>query len=179
MTLADDLAAASDLLDRLEAAMRTIDRDGRNLEGRIRDRMLGHPRAASYDGSRSGRDIPDPTGNNAIRSDTAAGDLRALRGIAASLRRQLDTAVTIAQAYEPRAATDKERREVDASNDPGCDSCARTEVASGVARWEPRYNRTTRCRWCYEWEKATGEQPTLDQLRRHHAGLMVRRPVAS
>ena len=35
MTLADDLAAAFDLLDRLDAAMRTVDPDGRNLHDTV------------------------------------------------------------------------------------------------------------------------------------------------
>lgn len=170
--------------------------DHRTPIQRNRDSWHGHPKAAAYDRSSSGssrdriedndpdlgwkRTTSDPTGDAAIRPDRAAAsrrkverDLRAAANIVANLEREL------VHWGEPRPATDYERRLVEQANvkpEPGCTSCARTEVAHGVDRWEPVYARDL-CRWCWEWEKSTGRPATVDELTRHHNGQQIRRPA--
>ena len=177
-----DLTFSLTVLTRVASLMDTVDRDGRNLEQRIVDGYRGHPKAAAYDSDKvTASGTSDPTGNAAMQRAVAEGHHKLLR---ARVRDLVDLAVAVeklAVSYTPRPATDKERREVDSANDPGCVECARTYVADGVARWEPVHvtatGKLSTCRWCYEWERSTGRKPTLGELEQHHSGRKVKRPA--
>jgi len=178
----EHLAAINTLCRQLYAAMCVTDKDGRTAEDRIRDAMAGQPGAASWDGDLvSGAGHGDPTCMAAIHPDTARADLKRRRHLIESARSNLEQALTIDGLYLPRPASDRDRREVDASNDAGCVECARTHVADGVARWEPVHvtatGKLSTCRWCYEWERSTGRKPTLGELEQHHSGRKVKRPA--
>ena len=69
----------------------------------------------------------------------------------------------------PRQPTQKERMQAARDLEPGCVSCARTEVVRGVKRWEPRA-RGDLCRWCDDWKRKTGEVPTVEIAEQHHRG---------
>lgn len=177
-TFHDNLTAAHDILSRVLTLMDTIDGDGRNLEGRMVDGYRGHPKAASYDSDRvTASGTSDPTGNAAIqRRNMAETDHKLVRARSRDLLELVYGMEKVAASYTPRPATDKERREVDGANDPGCTSCARTEVRQGLARWEP-VHKDKLCRFCYQYRRDTGLCPTEAQLYAHHSGQRVKRPA--
>lgn len=99
----------------------------------------------------------------------AAGDLTPAKR---SLRTAESKAVYIANMvarWQPRYATPKERAETSRDLDPGCVSCARTQVVPGVKRWVP-VSRADLCDWCYRWKLRTGEAPSQEVVEQHHRG---------
>jgi len=191
--------AAAEQLTRIVVWLQTPGGDQRTPIQRNRDGWSGHPKAAAYDRTTpsghprhdSGiedadpdlgwrRTTSDPTGDAAIRPDRAATSRRKVERALKAIEGNLETIQReLAHWAEPRPATDYERRLVEQSNakpDPGCASCARTEVAHGVDRWEPVYAKDL-CRWCWEWERSVGRPATLDELTRHHNGQQIRRPA--
>lgn len=137
----------------------------------------------------------DPTGELAVKVNAARTQhrdlLRAVNVYCAAAHRcacpdpqwrDADTAAAkgyfihdLALRWLPRPATAKERAETERANDPdakGCVSCARTDVAKGVKRWEP-IARGDLCWWCYDWKRKTGTAPPLEKLVAHHDGKRV------
>lgn len=139
----------------------------------------------------------DPTGQAAIRTSTARqqhrdllhaiGVLYAAAGRCAVPEPELRDARTAASKADyvldlskrwcPRPPTVKERAETEGDNEPGCVSCARTEVVRGVRRWEPALWGDL-CRWCYDWKRATGEAPSVELVRAHHDGKRIMRKAS-
>lgn len=192
MTIEGDIDAGAQDAIHLLNAIHHHDHDGRGLLARIRLGQNGHPRSASYEPSTTRNADPepshdwpdgipaptrsDPTGEAGIRPDRAANDLNEFARLAGTLQRTTARMIRIANAYTPRPPTLADQRALERANavpDPGCTSCARTEAAKGVTRWEP-IHRGDLCRWCYDWQRSHGEAPTVAQLRDHHAGKKVR-----
>lgn len=151
--------------------------------------------------SRGRTSYADPTGDAAIRTNTARLQhrdlLRAVGMLHGAARRcavpdpdQRDAKTAAAKAdyilemcvrWCPRPATAKERAETEGDNEPGCMSCSRTEVARGVRRWEAACRPGQLCEWCYAGpvgKLATGEVPPLDLLRAHHDGKRIMRKAS-
>lgn len=156
---------------------------------RIRDAMNGHPRAATYNSDKvSGHTSSDPTATAALTPDTAQHDLNHILHNIAAARRTLDTALNLLHNYTPRPPTEHERQRMATANEPHCESCARTEAAKGIPRWEPplTQERTTvaghlsepawLCRWCYDHVSRSGCRPSVEELEQHHSGQRVRCP---
>jgi hypothetical protein len=156
---------------------------------RMTDARNGQPRAARYDGDKvTASGTSDPTANAALQPDPAATDLARLDACLDVARRSLIRAADILRQWTPRHPTDLERHRMATTNEPHCESCARTEAAKGVPRWEPplTVERTTvagtlnepqwLCRWCYDHTTRTGVRPTVDELEQHHEGRRVRCP---
>jgi len=182
--LADDLA---ELTARIAVHIVTVDRDGRTVVNRMREAMNGQPRAQNLEGDRTtghttvtddqGWPMPsvsDPTGEAALRPDRAYRDLVELDKQLGRAHAAVEHALRILSAHTPRPSTEAERRKVEVGNTPGCESCARTEVAKGVRRWEPIY-RQELCSWCWQWERDTGRRPTDAELAAHHDGKRLTR----
>lgn len=219
MSLQRDIDHAADLLTRIAANLTTRGTDGLGVLDRIRDSLAGHPRAASYDQARPGprpwcwvheRDLArcqrdgllcsgeiievhDPTGEAAISGDPAAADLKNLARLAGHIRRDVEAVADILARYQRRAPRPSEIEATTNANAPHCESCARIEVARGVAWWvEPHTNgsgnpyRTTcggvlpegrwLCKWCIRHVTDRGCLPTEAELEDHRAGRRVRCP---
>lgn len=195
---ADDLAL---LAAAIGSTLTQRDTEGRTVIDRIRDAMAGQPGAQALQSDRTtgfttvsdedGFPVPsvsDPTGEAAIRFDRARHDLRQLDRLLQQAHRAVDDIRRLVHTYTPRPATECERRQVEQDNDPGCQSCSRTEVTRGVARWEPVWkanrnpggvltNPLDLCAWCYRWVETVGRLPTPDELALHHSGKRVKRPA--
>lgn len=179
------LAQASEDIDLVLVALPDVLR-------RLRDGMAGQPGAQRYDTpvvgghttvlDERGMSMPavsDPTGEAAVRAvmggDPSSITQRRIAQLVATIAHAADELVTHVRIAQRRGPTDRERRDTDAVNiEPGCRSCARTEVTPGVRRWERVYRRD-RCRWCASWAGIHGDQdPPLEVLERHHAGQRIR-----
>lgn len=214
MSIPTDAAHAAAALTRIATHLTTTD-----TLTRIRDAMHGHPTAARWDTSRTagttwcwthGRDlhhchrdgqaclgdtivVHDPTGEAAIRSDTAAGDWRTLARTLTRIRRDADVALRILATYTPRPPSDHEKARTTDWNQPHCESCRRVEIANGVPWWvEPKTNgsgahyRSTvagrlgkplwLCAWCTDHVTRKNCLPTVDELEQHRAGKRIRCP---
>lgn len=155
----------------------------------MRDAMNGWPRSVSFDGDRvSTGDHSDPTKDAAFQTDRAALDREAFEDVIKALAAYAEKAHHLAARYSSRPATPSERTETLRDNEPKtfCVSCSRAKTSFGVPRAEPgwRRGRTAQspwgvwlCRWCYDWNEATGRLPTKEELEDHHAGKRVFRPV--
>lgn len=203
--LADDVA---ELASRIANHLTTRDHDGATVINRMRAAHAGQPGAQRLEGDRTtgfatvydddGRPVPsvsDPTGETVVnyltsrrRGDPARLDLDALDRALRTAQAQLDKATSILATYTPRTANAADRRHLEETNTPeqrGCESCARTEVAKGVARWTPIHMESTvkgnlnrewaLCRWCYDWVLTTGALPTEMIVAAHHAGKKITR----
>lgn len=168
---------------------RTRDTDNRTVIDRIHDARNGNLTAAIYDGDRiTATGTSDPTAHAAMRPDLAAQHLYELRTTMTAAHRNLTRVLAILDTYTPRPPTDLERQRMADANEPHCESCARTEVANGIPRWEPplTQERSTvagsltepawLCRWCYDHVAQTGLKPTVEELEQHHSGQRVRCP---
>lgn len=194
---ADDLA---ELASRIAVHLVAVDIEGRTVVNRIREAMLGQPKAQHLEADRTtghttvvddqGMPMPavsDPTGEAAIRPDKAAMHLREVDDKLRAAHAAVSRVVTLLALYTPRPATDGEQRSLELDNDPGCESCSRTESSRGVKRWEPVWKRGNPggvlrdtaglCAWCYTWTKDTGRLPSMDELALHHSGNIVKRPA--
>lgn len=169
--------------------IQTRDQHGTTPLDRIRDARNGQPSAIRYDGDKiTATGTSDPTAQAALRPDNAARDHQNLETALATARRNLERALAIVNTYTPRPPSELERQRMADANEPHCESCARTEVAKGITRWEPplTQERTTvserlpeplwLCRWCYDHVTQTGTKPNVDELDQHHAGQRVRCP---
>lgn len=169
--------------------IQTRDPYGGTVLDRIRDARNGQPGAIRYDSDKiTATGTSDPTAANAMRPDNAARDHLNLETALATARRNLERALAIVNTYTPRPPSELERQRMADANEPHCESCARTEVATGIPRWEPplTQERTTvgdrlgeplwLCRWCYDHAAQTGVKPSTDELDQHHAGQRVRCP---
>lgn len=160
-----------------------------NLQ-RLHDMQAGL-RAANYDadtgGVRSGPGHGDPTGEAAVTNiDVPGRDLHRGDMLLARISRDVAELRRLYSAYgPPRAAGEAERAALARKNDrgePGCDSCARTEVAKGVPRWvapDPKWKAPTDmdgrlakpmwlCRWCYDRVGLWGRLPSVAELELLH-----------
>ena len=130
--------------------------------------------------------VGDRTGESALRKDRAASHRREVERLIVRVGADARRLEQLLSLYGPRHSTDSERKATALANerDVSCWSCARTEVAKGVARWEPaKYHpevageRRQLCEWCYRWLREVGSLPPVTQLDRHHRGQQVRRPA--
>lgn len=124
----------------------------------------------------------DPVATAAIAKNTARLQHQALitaigdchrSALAGKVRHATGKAYTIASAvvrWLPRQPTQKERMQAARDLEPGCVSCARTEVVRGTKRWEMAVRPGTLCDWCYRWKLRTGEAPSVDVVEQHHRG---------
>lgn len=169
--------------------IQTRDQHGGTVLDRIRDAHAGQPSAIRYDSDKiTATGTSDPTASAALRPDTAARDLSELQTSLARARQNLERALAIVNTYTPRPPNALERQRMADANEPHCESCARTEVANGIPRWEPPLtqerstvgDRLTEphwlCRWCYDHVTQTGTKPNTDELDQHHSGARVRCP---
>lgn len=200
-------------LSRLLAdAIELLDRAAPVLPQRLADMdaaLNGHPRSGALD-SVGGRgkttfcevhqrercecgagtpfaNLSDPTGEAGIRPDRAAQDRAKLEAALRSIGRQAEEVVRLLGKYQPRQATEKERLATLAHNEreDACASCARLEVAKGVARWEPASrsvrmldgSRQPLCAWCRQWLAEVSRLPSVAELEAHHRGQRVKRPA--
>lgn len=172
----------------------------------MRDAMEGQPAAQSYDTLRGGKRIlwcwehehelkvchkrghdclgesipvDDQTGEAAISADQARADQRETIRDVAALALITDRLISRFSRYQAKAATEKQRRETEQANDPGCELCHRVgqfsppRVLSSDAKGNlDRPHRL--CIWHYEFVLATGRKPTDDEERAHIAGKPVR-----
>lgn len=82
------------------------------------------------------------------------------------------------------------------AGEPGCESCRRIKNSRGEPRWEPVYEKLYPLdpekppvpttvgkrlpqpmlldRWCYDWVGTHDRLPSLEELRSHHAGKVIR-----
>lgn len=144
----------------------------------MRDAMTGQPGAASYDNPVVGghtsvlddRGVPMPavsdrTGEAATDPDPARDDHRATQRDVAALAVIADRLLGRMAKYQRRTATDKERRETEKANEPGCELCARQDVHSPprVLSSTVKGNLDRPHRLCthhYEFILANGRKPT-------------------
>jgi hypothetical protein len=130
----------------------------------------------------------DTTGDAALRTDRAKTDRDQIEKLTKSIRRQADELANLLGRYAPREATEGERRSTTNDNErtTACWSCARTEAARGVKRWEPSSRTATvdgdkreLCWWCFDWLRkgTTPTLPTIAQVEQHHRGMRVKRPA--
>lgn len=177
------------LAQEIAFALTQHDHEGRGVLSRIHDAQNGQPRAARYDGDKiiaSG--TSDPTARAALQPDPAAYDLARFDKAIKAAALELTNAANILRQWTPRQPTNLERHRNATTNEPHCESCARTEAAKGIPRWEPPLTteRTTvagtltepqwLCRWCYDHTTRTGLRPTVEELEQHHEGRRVRCP---
>jgi hypothetical protein len=167
----------------------TPDTNGQTPITRMTDARNGQPRAARYDTDKvTASGTSDPTARAALQPDPAATDLARFDAALELSRTALTRAADILRQWTPRHPTDLERHRMATTNEPHCESCARTEAAKGIPRWEPPLTteRTTvagsltepawLCRWCYDHAARTGLRPTVQELEQHHEGRRVRCP---
>lgn len=179
---------AQQLAQEIAAALKPAP-DGRTPLDRMRDARNGQPRATRYDGDKiTASGTSDPTARAALQNDQAANDLARFDHAIHAARIALTNAANILRNWTPRHASDIERQRMADTNEPHCESCARTEAAKGIPRWEPPLTneRTTvaqtlsepawLCRWCYDHTARTGTRPTVEELEQHHEGRRVRCP---
>lgn len=124
----------------------------------------------------------DPTADAAIVKNTARSQHTQLvkaidechrACLAGKWKQATGKAYTVSTAvarWLPRLPTMKERQEASRDLDPGCLSCARTEVVRGTKRWEPASRPGTLCDWCYRWKLRTSEVPSVEVVEQHHRG---------
>lgn len=217
MTLSDRsrqrlLDDAVDTLARIAIALGSVD-DGLTVMDRIRQAEPG-PTAQRYDAPHVGGHITvtdedgypmaavsDPTGEGAVRAVGAAGRSGRIPAHRAELDRLVGSVANAARRIErivaaygpPRAPNEADRRFVAQANgagEPGCESCARTDVASGVARWVPIDSRLrgptdvggrldrpmALCVWCHDKVESWGRIPTTAEVAAHHEGRRVNWP---
>lgn len=144
------------------------------------------------------RPIVASSGTSDPTSRAALGPHDRLAGQLATFDRLLVRITTVANQMElmllghqaPRHANDGDRLALQRENtrpEPGCENCARTEVAKGRARWEPpdprRSGPTTvggrlvepmvLCSWCVDKTGIWDRLPTEKELQLHHDGRKV------
>lgn len=162
----------------------------------MKEAQTGQPGARSYDSPMVGGHstvldefgvpmpaISDPTGEAGIGADEARVDEADTLSDVRQLKTIGDRMVWRFARYQARAATEKQRRETEKANDPGCELCARMgqfsppRVLSSDAKGNlDRPHRL--CTWHYEFVLATGRKPTDDEERAHIAGKPVRLKVS-
>lgn len=167
------LAETIELLDRVA----TVLPDRLKL---IAEAATALPSQASA-GTGRGSGVSDPTYDAAFgTSNKPARDREELERELLRVKRSAGHIEDILASYEPRRATAAERRLTLVSGErPGtCWSCAR------IGKWEAVHrateiNGTKRDldRWCYDWLRDTDRLPTKIELKDHHDGRIVRRPV--
>jgi hypothetical protein len=187
--------------------------DGSTVMDRIRQAQAG-PATQRYDTPRVGGHVTvldeadwsmpavsDPTGEAAVRRFEPLGatgrvhahqaELDHLVGTLANAARRIE--VIVAGYGPPRHSNEADRLALARQNgrsEPGCESCARTEVARGVPRWVPIDSRLIGatdvggrlehpqllCVWCHDKVERWGRLPTPDEIDAHHSGIRVRWP---
>lgn len=157
-----------------------------DTQQRIRDAMAGQPGAQTFDGPGiDAQGVGDPTGEAAVEPDQARKDELDLPRYIRRADAYLQLAVGLVNRYTPRPPSSIERRNVEASNEPGCESCSRIEASKGVPRWEQPYTKEPStvtgiltepkllCDWCYRFVRNYGRLPYLREVRDHHDGKRV------
>lgn len=163
----------------------------------IRAAMKGQPGAASYDtpvvsGHTTVKDdlgvpmpaVSDPTGeagcDRAVGLDSAVNDHKAIQRHAKAIASHADALVTVLARWQARSATDKERRQTDAANDPGCEIHTRIGVWRVPRVLSSTVNNTLErpyrlCEWCERVVKDLGRLPEYHELRDNVDGKKLRR----
>lgn len=163
----------------------------------LRDAMVGQPQATGYDSPVVGghstvldeRGVPmpavsDPTGEaGVIRAsglDQAVNDHQAILRHVQALASHADALDRLASKWQKRAATEKEKRDTDRANDPGCELHLRhgtwrppKVLSSTVKGTLERPYRL--CDWCMDVVGSLGRVPSDDELRDNIAGKRLRR----
>lgn len=173
----------------------------------MRDAHAGLPAAASYEQERTsghttrkfcerceqdpkdcacGKDavittypaVSDPVGEAASTPDRARDDRRALERHLTAAYKAIDAAAKIADRYQPRTASDRERTETAKANElkPGCIICAQTEVSPGIKRFD-YITSDQRCRWHLDFRRDAGRDATPQETEQHARGITVKRPA--
>ena len=180
MTIESDLLAGVEIGARLVEWDRTRDRDGRGVIARLRfaqGARKGRGDRKPDAGPDGCHDWPegrtpayigagDPTGEQAIRPDQAAADLRAVARAAAAYldaARKLDR---ILANYTIRPPSIVDLAQVERDNvkpEPGCSSCIRVQ-------WHPAAKgRAGMCEACYRLEWRLGRRPTVHEVEYKHS----------
>lgn len=205
---ADDLARVAVELSRVEA--------GQMFGDRLRAAQAG-PRAASWDTNGHARrresdegavedygppPVSDPTGEavaNAMAEHRAVDRAvalerefdRTLRAVHAGAGRLIGILAAFPPAHPAGEADRLALARQNERPEPGCTSCARLDVAKGVARWEPIDSRLVGptsaggrlaeemllCVWCHDKVRLWDRLPTVDELAAHHEGRRVHWPT--
>ena len=183
--LAATLAQRADLLARALDAVT----DKTTVMGRMRDAQ-GGLRAKNFEAT-GGSMRHDATFAGIMADDQAVRDEHNLDAAIKAGVVAIGKAWEIVMRYPPpHRATDQDRADlgrVKADDDPGCESCARTQSPAGGPRWEPpragQANPTfvgdrlekpmLLCEWCYQCVRRWGRVPTPDELEAHHRGDIV------
>lgn len=128
--------------------------------------------------------IADQTGEAAVEDDEVFADHKATQKDIAALAHHADRLVRRFANYKKRAATEKERRDTERANEPGC------ELHGKAGKWVLAFVLSSTvagtldeplrlCRDCYERVRTTGERPPdsdvqyhakTDKWPRRHAG---------
>lgn len=179
------LAWVANQLDRVQ--------HGSTLMGRIRDHQ-GGLRAKTFDGAGTSH-RHDATFSQAMGADQAVADERELTKAIETASRLATSAMEIAGRYPPpHRATDHDLAtlgHLNAATGNWCASCARTTSPAGGPRCEPPRGAQANptdvggrlaepmllCEWCYGCVRRWGRTPTVDELDRHHRGLIVPWPA--
>ena len=179
---------------RAELLAKALDQVTNNttLMGRMRDAQ-GGIRARNYEGAtKTMRHDATFTG---IGRDQAVHDERELDAALKTAATAVNKAWEIIGRYPPaHRATDADRLalgRVGATEDPGCESCARTRSPAGGPRWEPPRAGQAQptfvggrleepwllCEWCYSCVRRWGRLPSVTEVEKHHRGEIVPWPA--
>lgn len=167
--------------------------DNTTVMGRIRDAQ-GGLRARNYDGNTKTM-RHDATFAGVLAVDQAVHDERhldeALKAAAVATNKAWEI---ICRYPPPHRATDADRLALGrskASDEPGCESCARTTSPAGGPRWEPPRSGQAQptfvggrledpmllCEWCYSCVRRWGRLPSVTEVEKHHRGDIVPWPA--
>lgn len=119
----------------------------------------------------------DPTGSAALIPDKAKEDRKALEADLKALLRLAQSIEARMKEHGPaRPANDADRAALDRENikpEPGCTNCGKHGHWQPI---DPRRPNIGNCRWCNEYESATGVVPGKRECDLHADGKTVRRP---
>lgn len=127
--------------------------------------------------------VNDPTGEAALTPDKASHDLAVLDQALRHIHSRVRICFMILEQWAPRQAIDVEAALADIPDVPGCESCARIEVAKGRTKFSPpKSDKPTDvggrlvkgrilCSACYKFTWNTGRLPTLAELRYYNKNL--------
>lgn len=154
---------------------------------RLEDQRLGQPGSGFGGGGGRGGGSPVETalgiagpGDGNIRPDQAATELAQADLLEKQLYRTAHLLRLIYEKQIPKAATDKQRRDVEKANaeDPTCQHCTQHRPP-GKAELVHRTGDVAGnlpapmalCRWCYDGVRRTGALPAKPAIERHTLDL--------
>ena len=185
------IRVASVVAQRADLMAKALDAvvDNTTVMARMRDAQ-GGIRARAFDGGTKTM-RHDATFAGVMGRDQALYDERNLDDALKAAAQAINKAWEIVARYPPaHRATDADRLalgRVKASDEPGCESCARTTSPAGGPRWEPPRSGQSAptfvggrleepkllCEWCYSCVRRWGRLPSVPELEKHHRGEIV------